>query len=194
MTSVTAAEARRLLAGGNAPAGLTVDGDLDFYGTAITTLPAGLVVDGTLDLSGTPVSELPDGLRVGGDLELHGTTITTLPPGLTVGGTLYVRGSPVSALPPGLILGGNLRLSASTDFAFPTAWYRTPGSATRWRALASDGQYTLLQSEHGQLRAGCRGPWSRAEALAHWRAPVRTDVRGRLFAAAIERLQPVRGG
>ncbi|MBA2717727.1 MAG: hypothetical protein H0U52_00600 [Chloroflexi bacterium] len=130
----------------------------------------------------------PTGMEVGGYLDLSGTAITALPDGLTVGGSLYLSGTAITALPDGLTVGGYLYLSGETNLKFPTVWYGLTGEATRWRALASDGEYTLSESDTGQLVAGCRGPWTRAQALAHWDRKTRTDERAKLFVAAIKAL------
>src|SRR3990167_4046613 len=44
----------------------------------------------------------------------------------------------------------------------------------------------LVALNDGRLSAGCRGPWTRAKALAHWGK--RPDKRAQLFAAAIRKL------
>src|SRR3990167_892031 len=44
----------------------------------------------------------------------------------------------------------------------------------------------LVALNDGRLSAGCRGPWTRAKALAHWGK--RTDERAKLFTAAIRKL------
>ena len=51
-------------------------GDLNLYGTGITSLPDNLTVGGRLDLYGTGITSLPDNLTVGGWLDLEGTGIT----------------------------------------------------------------------------------------------------------------------
>ena len=73
-------------------------GDLDLYGTPITSLPEGLTVGGNLDLYGTPITSLPEGLEVGGSLNLRNTPITSLPEGLKVGGALDLHGTPISRM------------------------------------------------------------------------------------------------
>ena len=49
------------------------------------------------------------------------------------------------------------------------------------RLLAVSG-YGLWLSAEGLYYAGCRGPWSKAEALAHWAK--RTDGRAQVFTKA----------
>jgi len=44
----------------------------------------------------------------------------------------------------------------------------------------------LVLLNNGMFCAGCRGPWTREQALAHWGK--RTDERAKLFTAAIRKL------
>ena len=164
-TTYTAARATRLFLDGKLPADAEVTGDLDLRGTSITALP--------------------DNLTVGGGLYLSGTSITALPDNLTVGGGLYLRGTSITALPDNLTVGGGLDLSG-TSITVPTAWISKPGEATRHRAIAVDPEYTLMQTDTGQYTAGCRGPWTKAQALEHWGRSGRTDARAKAFVAAIE--------
>jgi hypothetical protein len=83
-------------------------GDLDLYGTPITSLPSGLSVGGYFDLSNTPITSLPSGLKVGGDFNLSDTPITSLPSGLSVGGFLGLPGSKITSLPPDLKVKGDI--------------------------------------------------------------------------------------
>ena len=164
-TEYTAARAKRLILEGKLPAGAKVTGDLDLSGTSITALPEGLTVGGGLYLSGTSITALPEGLTVAGGLYLSGTSITALPEGLTVGGGLDLRG---------------------TSSTLPTNWISKPGEATRHRAIAVDSEYTLMQTDTGKYSAGCRGPWTKKQALDHWDRSGRTDARAKAFVAAIE--------
>lgn len=66
----------------------------------------------------------------------------------------------------------------------PTQWWRENGEATRRRCIAIS-DYALIQTDTGQLIAGCRGPWNVDQALRHW-GP-REDDRAVAFVAAIER-------
>jgi hypothetical protein len=52
------------------------------------------------------------------------------------------------------------------------------------RAIAEHDGYMLWRGDDGLYRAGCRGPFTRAQALAHWD---RQDKRARVFSAAIAR-------
>ena len=75
---------------------------------------------------------------------------------------------------------GNLTITADTLAYAQTlaAAHGQPG-----RLLAVSG-YGLWLSAEGHYYAGCRGPWSKAEALAHWGE--RTDERAMFFTAAIK--------
>ena len=44
----------------------------------------------------------------------------------------------------------------------------------------------LVLLNDGMLSAGCRGPWTKEQALAHWGK--RADKRAKLFTAAIRKL------
>jgi hypothetical protein len=101
------------------PDGLSVGGNLDLYGTAVTALPEGLRVGGNLDLHGTAVTALPEGLSVGRDLNLRGTNITALPTRLSVGGDLDLEDTKITALPDGLSVGGNLDVYGTKITSLP---------------------------------------------------------------------------
>ncbi|MFA5634226.1 MAG: hypothetical protein WC973_03690 [Candidatus Dojkabacteria bacterium] len=96
-----------------------VKGNLDLYGSSITSLPENLKVGGYLDLSNTPITSLPKGLEVGGSLSLPETSIISLPKGLEVGGHLYLSKTSITSLPEGLKVGGNLYLSGSPITSLP---------------------------------------------------------------------------
>jgi hypothetical protein len=83
-------------------------GDLNLYGTPITSLPPDLSVGGYFDLSNTPITSLPSDLKVGGDFNLSDTPITSLPSGLSVGGFLNLPGSKITSLPPDLKVKGDI--------------------------------------------------------------------------------------
>ena len=59
------------------------------------------------------------------------------------------------------------------------------GEGDAWNRIAYSAPYPLLTDGHGHYRAGCRGPWTRKQALEHWGA--RTDSRAQLFTAAIRK-------
>jgi len=95
-------------------------GDLDLFGTPITSLPPGLSVGGYLNLSGVPITSLPSGLSVGGSLYLNSTPITSLPSGLTVGGYLDLSYTPITSLPSGLTVRGGLNLGHTKIKSLPS--------------------------------------------------------------------------
>ena len=88
----------------------TVGGDLNLYGTSITSLPDNLTVGGYLNLANADITHLADNLSVGGDLHLRGADITMLPENLRVGGDLDLRGTKITSLPDDLSIGGSLNL------------------------------------------------------------------------------------
>jgi len=72
-------------------------GNLNLYGTPITSLPSGLSVGGYLSLYNTPITSLPSDLSVGDYLDLsYCKKLTSLPSGLSVGGNLILQGTPLS--------------------------------------------------------------------------------------------------
>ena len=79
-----------------------VKGDLDLYGTQVTSLPDGLHVGGYLNLRGTPIKSLPDGLRVGNFLDLSRTQIKSIPATLEVGEWIYGFSGDRASVPPHL--------------------------------------------------------------------------------------------
>jgi hypothetical protein len=86
-------------------------GNLNLYGTPITSLPSGLSVGGYLYLGDTPITSLPSDLSVGGYLDLsYCKKLTSLPSGLSVGGYLDLAGTSITSLPSDLSVGGNLIL------------------------------------------------------------------------------------
>jgi len=118
---------------------LQVSGNLDLYGTKITSLPSGLTVGGSLNLMYTDITSLPSVLTVGGNLNLMGTKITSLPSDLKVGGHLYLsytditslpsdlkvgnlslRGTKITSLPSGLKVGGHLNLEGTKITSLPS--------------------------------------------------------------------------
>jgi len=89
-----------------------MEGDLDLYGTSITSLPSNLTkVGGELYLFNTPITSLPSNLtKVEGDLNLKRSNITSLPGNLTVGGDLNLSDTNITSLPDDLRVEGNLGL------------------------------------------------------------------------------------
>jgi cytoskeletal protein CcmA (bactofilin family) len=66
------------------------------------------------------------------------------------------------------------------DIEMPSTMHGHPG-----RAIAQCDGYILWVNDEGQVRAGCRGPFTFEEALAHW-GEHRKDERARVFREAIE--------
>jgi hypothetical protein len=85
-------------------------GNLDLYGTTITSLPNDLKVGGELDLRRSKIKTLPDNLKIKGDLYLNDTPIKTLPKGLEVVGDLDLTDTKIETLPNDLKVGGYLDL------------------------------------------------------------------------------------
>ena len=79
---------------------------------------------------------------------------------------------------------GDLYLSGC-DLSGVTNWFTLNGEATRRRCIAVS-DYALIQTDTGQYSAGCRGPWTKAQALEHWGRSGRKDARAKAFVAAIE--------
>ena len=65
------------------------------------------------------------------------------------------------------------------------AWRYSKGDGDAWNRIAYSAPYPLVTDGHGHYRAGCRGPWTRKQALEHWGS--RTDSRAQLFTAAIRK-------
>ena len=90
---------------------LTINGDLDLYGSEIRTLPEGLKVKGYLSLAATEITSLPKDLQVNGLLSLSHSDIESLPEGLKVGGSLELQYCKnLTSLPKGLEVGWNLKI------------------------------------------------------------------------------------
>lgn len=117
--TVNAETAYKLLAAGQAPAGLCVEGVLDYStekGRSPPELfPRGLAVD-VLNLSGRPIIELPAGLRAY-ELIARETLLTTLPDDLQVETRLDLSNSDrLESLPQNLTV-GTLTLRGCTALA-----------------------------------------------------------------------------
>ena len=73
-------------------------------------------------------------------------------------------------------VGGSLYILAETSLPVLTSAHGNPG-----RLIAISG-YGLVATDAGMFYAGCRGPLTKDQALAHWR---RDDERAKVFTAAI---------
>lgn len=141
-----AAEARTLLARGEAPAGLRVEGTLDYTGEGVPPLPERMTVD-RLDLTRTRIETLPAGL-VAYELRLSETPIRSLPADLAVRSRLdLVRCEELEELPPGLTVG-------TLDLRGCTALRRLPEGLDVW-FLDLSGCWALESwPESARIRGG----------------------------------------
>ena len=70
-----------------------------------------------------------------------------------------------------------------------TGWLSVEAEGAQFPALGrviAMSTWGLVLLNNGMFCAGCRGPWTREQALAHWGK--RTDERAKLFTAAIREL------
>lgn len=151
-----------LAAGRRDFSGVAFSGSLDLRGhnLAGVTMPA--MVDGGLSLTYCNLAGITLPQRVGGRAAMFGCDLrgVTLPQ--SVGGRFDLRGA------------------SNVNTAH---WWRE-GGETRRRHCIAVSIYALIETDDGRYIAGCHD-FDRAEALAHWGAPDRTDKRARLFVAAI---------
>ncbi len=163
-TTYTAARARRLIPDKKLPADAEVTGDLDLSGCDLTGITLPTTIGGSLYLRGCDLTGITLPTTIGGSLDLSGCDLTGITLPTTIGGSLYLRGC---------------------DLTGVTNWFTLNGEATRRRCIAVS-DYALIQTETGQYSAGCRGPWTKAQALDHWGRSGRKDKRAKAFVAAIE--------
>jgi hypothetical protein len=165
MTKYTAARAKRMILDKKEfPADAEVTGDLDLRGCDLSGVTLPTTIGGGLDLRGC---------------DLSGVTLPT-----TIGGWLDLRGCDLSGVTLPTTIGGGLDLRGC-DLSGVTNWFTLNGEATRRRCIAVS-DYALIQTDTGQYSAGCRGPWTKAQALEHWGRSSRKDARAKMFVAAIE--------
>ncbi|PZQ21141.1 MAG: hypothetical protein DI569_12815 [Sphingopyxis macrogoltabida] len=126
--------------------------------------PEGGIVEGSLYLSGCDLSGVTLPTTIGGSLDLSGCDLSGVTLPTTIGGSLYLSGCDLSGV---------------------TGWWSDNGEATRRRCIAVS-YYALIQTDTGQYIAGCRGPWTKKQALDHWGHASRKDKRAKAFVAAIE--------
>ena len=98
-----------------------------------------------------------------------------LPALTSVGGDLSVKAD--ARLPALTSVGGSLYVMADAQLRAPMLRFY----GERYLEIARSG-YVLFAGDRGNYRAGCRGPFTRDEALAHWS---RSDERAKVFTAAI---------
>jgi len=160
----TPARAKRLILEKKLPKGATVGGWLDLRGCDLSGVTLPTTVSGSLYLRGCDLSGVTLPTTVSGSLDLRGCDLSGVTLPTTVGGWLDLRGCDLSGV---------------------TSWWKQGGEETARRCIAVS-DYALIQTETGQYTAGCRGPWSQSEALAHWGAAHRKDARAKAFVAAIK--------
>jgi hypothetical protein len=111
----------------------------------------------------------------GGWLYLRGCDLkgVTIPP---VGGWLDLGGCDLKGITLPTSIGGGLYAYAEVNLPELTMMHGHPGR------LLTLSNYGLWLTNNGQYYAGCRGPFSKLEAIAHW---TRTDSRAVAFTKAI---------
>ena len=149
------------------------------------------MVRALLDGRKTQTRRLLKPQTVGGSLDLSGCDLKDVTLPQTVGGSLYLNGCDLKDVTLPQTVGKGLNLSGCKNLQTPSEWFTEYGEATRRRVIANDGNYVLIEYENGKFRAGCRGPWTRAQCLKHWGK--RIDNRAVLFTAAIEQCPQGRG-
>jgi hypothetical protein len=123
-----------------------------------------------------------DEARIGGAMNLVGARI-----GRSVSADHASIGGSVDA--NGARIGGALTYHGAqiaSGIVMPDAMH-----GMRGRAVAQCSGFILWRDDAGYYYAGCRGPLTRDEALAHWGAH-RHDERARVFSAAIQAIRKER--
>ena len=134
-----------------------------------TSLPALTSISGGLYIHAEGAS-LPALTSVDGGLNISAED-TSLPALTSVDGGLNIRAEGAS-LPALTSIGGGLDIRAEDT--------SLPGLG----AVLAHSTWSLVKLHaSGLYAAGCRGPWSRDQALAHWGG--RSDERAVLFSAAL---------
>src|SRR3546814_630111 len=162
----------------------SIGGSLDLRGCDLTGITLPQSIGGSLDLRGCDLTGITLPQSIGGSLDLRGCDLTGITLPQSIGGSLDLRGCDLTGITLPQSIGGWLYLSGC-DLTGITHWWTENGEATRRRCIAVS-DYALIQTDTGQYIAGCRGPWSKEQALAHWGKPSRTDKRAKAFVAAIE--------
>jgi len=180
----TAARARHLILNRELPADAEVTGDLDLSGCDLSGVTLPTTIGGGLDLRGCDLSGVTLPTTIGGWLDLRGCDLSGVTLPTTIGGGLYLSGCDLSGVTLPTTIGGWLDLRGC-DLSGVTNWFTINGEATRRRCIAVS-DYALIQTETGQYSAGCRGPWTKKQALEHWDRTCRKDARAKAFVAAIE--------
>lgn len=103
----------------------------------------------------------------------------SLPALTSIGGGMYVYAD--ASLFALTSIGGRLSVRESASLRAPNAVIY----GEKWTEIA-ESCYVMFRSESGRYMAGCRGPFTAAEALKHWN---RSDERARVFTAAIKKAE-----
>jgi hypothetical protein len=156
----------------NLPVLERVGGGLVIYASADARLPLLESVGGDLCIHAKV--NLPVLESVGGGVIIHASADARLPLLESVGGDLCIYAD--ANLPVLERVGGGLVIYATADLPVLRSAHGKPG-----RLLAVH-EYGLWQDDVGLYSAGCRGPFTKAQALSHWD---REDDRALLFALAI---------
>ena len=133
------------------------------------------IIDGNLGVTPENASQYSGITKVSGGLYIReGASLTA--PALTECGWLDIReGASLTA--PALTKCGGLDIREGASLTAPaltevSGWlYIHKGAnltAPGWNQLAFGDKYCLYRTPAGKYQAGCRGPWTAAEALAHW--------------------------
>ena len=122
--------------------------------------------------------------HVTGWLDLRGCDLTGVTLPTTVTGSLDLSGCDLTGVTLPTTVTGSLDLRKSRNLSTPSSSWVEGGEATPRRCLAIS-DYALIKVGAKYI-AGCRGPWTAKQALAHWGSPLRTDDRAKLFVAAIK--------
>ena len=180
----SAAKALRLIKAKAIQGEYHVTGSLDLRGCDLKGITLPQTVGGWLDLRGCDLEGITLPQTVGGWLVLSRCDLEGITLPQTVGGSLFLSGCDLKGITLPQTVGGSLVLRGCKNLQTPSEWFTEGGEATRRRVIANDGNYVLIEYENGKFRAGCRGPWTRAQCLKHWGK--RIDNRAVLFTAAIE--------
>jgi len=112
-----------------------------------------------------------------GDLIVTKKNAATVTHITEVTGYLYICDEG-AALPVLTSVGGSLYIAIGIQFDHSHIEFGAGQVLAVW-------EYALHVKD-GQYRAGCRGPWSAAQALAHWHAEHHAPPRAKTFRAAID--------
>ena len=93
--------------------------------------------------------------------------------------TGYLDISAEASLPVLTSVGGSLRIEVGVEFDHSSIVFGAGKILAIW-------EYALHMDADGLYAAGCRGPWTRAEAMKHWGAGHHAPSRAVAFREAIE--------